>query len=763
MIPGNSAQMAALTNETQKMLQRPIKVNQLVARDDFDKSESKDGRFQREHRDREIEKHWTLMILHSSGTTGLPKPIFLPHKRLMMKIPPPKGQTEFNTFPFFHGYGSWVVAHGIMDRKTIYMNNANLPVTADYCIRVLEHTRPDVLHVVPYTLELLSLSEKGVDAMTKCQTVIFSGSGCSDELGNELVAKGINIETLWGATEMGSLGNSCNRAPGDNSWDYIRIPPPVAKYIWMKPLGDETFECVYLKGLPALVVSNSDDPPKSFHSKDIFLKHPKLEAWKHIGRLDDRLTLTNGEKVLPVPIEGRIRLDPLVRECCVFGAGKSIPGSIVFRNETSRDMSDSDFIDAIWPTIQKANTNAESFSQISKDTIVPFPADVDYPKTDKESIKRAQIYRVFAKEIDAMYERVEYAGTGTLQLDIPDLEKWLMKTFKENLGVELASVNKDFFAAGVDSLKAIQMRGLILKEIDLGGNSRNLGQNVVFDKANVDRLAKHLYGLRTNEVNQENDDDEIEEMGAMIKKYSIFKAHIPGSAPSPQGHVVVLTGVTGSLGAFLLAQFLFNTEVRQVYCLVRGENPEERVSQALRQRGFSFPNSDHLTVLTSDLSRSDLGLSAETYQELRNRTTLIIHSAWAVNFNLGIRSFEEQHIKGVHNLTQLSLSVETPRPARLFFCSSIAAALGTPAPAVIPEAPILDLKDSLPQGYARSKLVSEHIVRNAAVDAGASARILRIGQIVGDANRGLWNDTEAVPLVIRSALTLRALPALDEV
>lgn len=763
VIPGRTAQMTSLVAETRKLLQKPIKEMKLIGREDFDKPASKGPRFQRQDIDRTIETNWVLMILHSSGTTGLPKPIFLPHKRLMMKLPPPKGQTEFSTFPFFHGYGSWVVVHGIMDRKKLYMYNANLPVTADYCIKVLEHTRPDVLHVVPYTMELLALSEKGVDAMVKCKQVVFSGSGCPDDLGNDLVAKGVNVETLWGATEMGSLGNSFDRAPGDNAWDYVRVPPPVAKFIWMKPLGDDTYECVYLHGLPALVVSNSDDPPKSFHSKDIFVKHPKLEAWKHIGRLDDRLTLTNGEKVLPVPIEGRIRLDALIRECCVFGAGKPIPGLLVFRNEASKDTPDDEFIDAIWPAVQKANANAESFSQISKETIVPLSADVDYPKTDKESIKRAQIYRVFSKYIDAMYEKIEYTGTGTLQLGIPELEKWLMKTSHEALDVQLSSVNDDFFAAGVSSLKAIQMRGLILKDIDLGGNSRRLGQNVIFDMANVARLAKHLYGLQLNEVTLVDDENEIEEMDAMIKKYSTFKTHVHGSAPAPNGHVVVLTGVTGSLGAYLLAQALAHPGVRRVYCLVRGENPQERVRQAIQQRSLSFPDPARLTVLKSDLSKPDLGLSPEMYQELQNQTTCIIHSAWAVNFNLGIRSFEEQHIKGVHNLTQLSLSVHTPQPARLFFCSSIAAALGTPAPATIPEAPIQDLNHALPQGYARSKLVSEHIVQNAATDVGALTCTLRIGQIVGDSELGLWNDTEAIPLIIRSALTLKALPALDEV
>jgi len=92
----------------------------------------------------------------------------------------------------------------------------------------------------------------------------------------------------------------------------------------MKPLEDGTYEAIYLKGLPTLVASNSDDPPLSFHSKDLFIPHAIIPyAWKHVGRLDDRLTLTNGEKVLPLPIEGRVNEDPLIKEAVVFGAGKS--------------------------------------------------------------------------------------------------------------------------------------------------------------------------------------------------------------------------------------------------------------------------------------------------------------------------------------------------------------------------------------------------------------------------------------------------------
>lgn len=59
--------------------------------------------------------------------------------------------------------------------------------------------------------------------------------------------------------------------------------------------------------------------------------------------------------------------------------------------------------------------------------------------------------------------------------------------------------------------------------------------------------------------------------------------------------------------------------------------------------------------------------------------------------------------------------------------------------------------------------MTERIVGAAASGAGVHARVLRIGQIVGDSRVGVWSGTEAIPLMIRSAVTLGVLPDLDEV
>lgn len=248
----------------------------------------------------------------------------------------------------------------------------------------------------------------------------------------------------------------------------------------------------------------------------------------------------------------------------------------------------------------------------------------------------------------------------------------------------------------------------------------------------------------------------------------------------------LLTGATGSLGAHILSQLLALPHVRHVYCLVRASSPtaaQERVLDSLATRGLtphhssaheriiasltsqglsSRHHSARFTALPADLSLPDLGLGQDAYDALKSSLTSVIHSAWAVNFTLNVGSFEAQHIAGLRNLLDLCLSVPFSRPARLAFVSSISAAAGTPTPATVPETLVAVAEHAQNMGYARSKWVAEHIVNAAAKATGIEARVLRSGQIIGDSVSGIWNGTEAIPLMFRAAVTLGALPALDE-
>lgn len=217
-----------------------------------------------------------------------------------------------------------------------------------------------------------------------------------------------------------------------------------------------------------------------------------------------------------------------------------------------------------------------------------------------------------------------------------------------------------------------------------------------------------------------------------------------------------------------MSELVKKNNVSKIFAPVRAADKPDaynRILNSLSSCGTDLTDTERAKIVAfpSDFSHPDLGLSEDDMQDLLSRLTYVIHSAWAVNFNLGVQSFEKQHIRGVYNLLNVCLRVRLSFPAKFFFCSSVSVAGGTPKPASISETAIENLHHAQNMGYGRSKLVSEHIVRNAMRSTGMIARVLRIGQLAGDGEMGNWNDTEAVPLMIRSAVTIGALPDLDEV
>lgn len=747
----------------------------ILQRRDWFNRQASSLRFERSNVDPAREGKKIAWILHSSGSTGHPKPIFLTNLQTLANWRKSFGFRFFTTSPLFHSFALMEMGRAFYTRAATYLGNHSLPTTYQNLYDALRVAQPEQFSAVPYVIKLLAEKPEGVKMLAKPKIVLFGGSSCPDDLGDRLVAQGVNLVANYGATETGQIMTSF-RPPGDTEWQYLRLHRPVADFTLMDEISPGVFECVALDGLPSKGPSNSKppfsktNPENSFRTADLFTRHPdpkKSNFYKYLSRLDDRITLVNGEKVLPIPIEGRIREEPLVRECVVFGFQRTVPGALIFRAaDKATNMSDEEFLEAIWPAVEAANSRAETFSRIPKELVVVKGADVSYAGTDKGTFIRAQVYQQFAQDIETAYAKFGGNGkNGELALSVPELEDWLLARFRDDLDVPLSGADSDIFSAGVDSLQTTQIWRFIVRDLDLGEGADQLSQNIVFEKGTVSALAKHLYQMRTGQ--EFEPEDELPIMKEMIEKYSRFTQHHPTISQQPDKEVVIVTGTTGNLGAFIIAEILKRPSVSEVWALVRAPGQAAagaRVWKALADRNITLTDDEavKLRAVPSDLSQSNLGLDSYVLEHLLSSSTCVIHSAWAVNFNLGVRSFEQQHIRGTNNLINFCLRSKLPSPAQFFFCSSVSAASNTPKPASIPETVIENLDHAQKMGYGRSKLVTEHITRNAMRQTGMQARVLRIGQLGGDTVSAQWNDTEAVALMFRSALTTGALPELSE-
>lgn len=733
--------------------------------------------FQRAGVDPVKESNKLAWILHSSGSTGFPKPIFITNSQCLANFRKSFGLRGFCTSPLFHSHGLMETFRAFYTRSTFYLGNYAFPITYENLMQALEVAKPELVAAVPYVLKLLAEKPEGIEMLSRCRIVLFGGSSCPEELGNRLVAGGVNLVGNYGATETGRIMTSY-RLPGDNEWQYMRLHEPEARDTLMDEIAPGVFECVALEPMPSRGTINSKppysetNPQGSFRTSDLFTRHPdpeKSNCYKYLSRLDDRITLVNGEKVLPIPMENRIRHEDVVREAAVFGFERSVPGVIIFRStEHGTDLTAEKYMEMVWPAVEAANAQAETFSRIPKELVIIKGADVMYPRTDKGTFIRAQLYQQFAADISQAYEQfnADASSSGGLSLNIEQLEEWLLCKFRNNLAIPLPSVDTDIFSAGVDSLQTMRIWRSIKKDLDLGPGSSDLSQNIVFEKGTVKALANYLYSLRTGDQ-VEDEEDEIGVMQNLIEKYSTFTHHFPVVDQQPKGEVVIVTGGTGNLGAFIISELLQRPSVTEVWALVRAPGQASagaRVMQALASRKIKLSEDQlfKLKAIPSDFSKANLGLETQEIEHLLANLTTVIHSAWAVNFNLGVHSFEYQHIRGTYNLLNFCLRSKLPTPARLFFCSSISTAAGTPKPATIRESMIEDLNNAQSMGYGRSKLVTEHIVRNAMRSTAMHARVLRIGQLSGDTCNAIWNDTEAIALMMRSALTTGCLPALSE-
>ncbi|KAI0596609.1 hypothetical protein F4775DRAFT_594114 [Biscogniauxia sp. FL1348] len=703
--------------------------------------------------DHEIEAHNHIYIIHSSGSTGLPKPIYQSQKSVLANYAFSMRMKAFITLPLYHNHGICNLYRAIYGMKSIHLYNADLPLTQDYLIKILEQHHFEIFYGVPFALKLLAETDKGTDLLRQLKIVMYGGSACPDELGDFLVSKRVNLVGHYGATEVGQLMTSF-RPKGDTAWNYVRVHDKLEPFLRMIPRGPNLFECCVADGWPSKVASNQ--PDESYATKDLFEPHHTIpKAWKYIARLDDTIVLVNGEKFNPVQMEGRVRSNKFVTEAVVFGSGRPYLGVLVVPSPATQGKSSDEIVDLIWPTLETSRP-AEAYAHISKDMVKILPHDCQYPRTDKGSVIRQAFYKQFAKEIEDSYDAADMntQGRSLKALSVEEIRSFL----RENLlrltpKVSGISDDVDFFSLGLDSLQAIQMRSEIVKSIDTRG--QKLGQNVVFDYPSIQKLASVLFKLATGgeDMKAKSVEDEMQDL---ISKYGDFSPHT----------VHARSYVVSSLGAHVVASLAASPEVSRIYCLVRAKDQNDalkRVYESLQSRrvydNLSFGHQHKILPLVSDLSKGQLGLSRETYREVTSGLRSVIHCAWAVNFNMKISSFEKDCIASVKHLIDLCLAANGPEPASFDYCSSVSCVARGPVP--VPEQlPELEWAQGI--GYAQSKSVSEHLCHRAAEQTGMRVRVLRIGQVMADTKHGIWNATEGITMMLQSALTIGALPRLPE-
>jgi acyl-coenzyme A synthetase/AMP-(fatty) acid ligase len=138
-------------------------------------------------------------IIHSSGSTGFPKPIFLTNYACLANFCKTLARRAFCTSPLFHSHGLMELFRCIYSKNTFFIGNFAFPVTRQNLIEAMNAAKPKMLCAVPYVIKLLAESEDGVKALLQTELVLYAGSSCPDDLGDKLVERGVNVVANYGA------------------------------------------------------------------------------------------------------------------------------------------------------------------------------------------------------------------------------------------------------------------------------------------------------------------------------------------------------------------------------------------------------------------------------------------------------------------------------------------------------------------------------------------------------------------------------------
>jgi fatty acid CoA ligase FadD9 len=223
---------------------------------------------------------------------------------------------------------------------------------------------------------------------------------------------------------------------------------------------------------------------------------------------------------------------------------------------------------------------------------------------------------------------------------------------------------------------------------------------------------------------------------------------------------IFITGTTGFVGAFLLAELLtiYPSNCKFI-CLVRCEslgNPLERIrDNMLFYRIWKEDYHERIIPLRGDLAKPYFGLDNETFESLANQTDIIFHCGATVNFVLPYSKLYGPNVCGTREIIRLATYNSICIPVQYISTISVLSS------AMHKEISIDEISpDGLISGYAQSKWVAEKLITKAS-QLGLPVVIYRLGSICASTETGACNKNDIHTLLLAAIIKIGCYPKTE--
>ncbi|KAF4339189.1 Linear gramicidin synthase subunit D [Fusarium beomiforme] len=704
-----------------------------------------------------------LVLLHTSGSTGLPKlvPVYLesaatvdgfhlmePTNGKRPTLVEWTGTRQLCAMPLFHVAGICLGLYtAVFFNWTVVLPSVG-PIMQHVIEDALDHITLDSAFISPSVLQDISKSPRVLEKLSKLKFITSAGGPVPQPVG-ELIHPRVPIMQTMGMTEAQLLGSVVTHP---DEWAYYYFHP--RNGVEMRPYSEDLSEMVFVQN-PKLYatqgVFKTFPELEIWETKDLYSRHPKYpDLWKYEMRRDDLIILSNGEKFNPLVAEGKLVTHPWIAAAFLTGRGRFQAAALLYPNEDILDKSDDAIIENVWPTVEEVNKSLPAFAQIHRDFIKV--VRTPFRRTPKGTLARNETEKSFATDIEAIYSRSHHDKpsvhiNGTTE-DV--VRSGIREAIHTVSGIHDLKDDDNIFARGFDSLHVIRLAGLLSSAFD---QPIDVEAGSIYANPTISQLA-HLIWSQLEHGPQ----DKVHH--SQITRQMLAKYSQDVELPRESKENIVLTGTTGEIGAYLLDVLCNNDKVGKVWCLNRSADVFQRQGDSAKAKGLGSNWQYKAKFIRYDLASENLGLDQSQLEEIKNEVTAIIHNAWEVNFNIPLSSFESQFI-GIKNL--VNICRESRHKIRFFFMSSISAAMNWPSDLLgpVPEASIPRF-DAPINGYGSSKLVAEHLLSKAARSGVLSLSVLRVGQVAGPVRikgeGAMWTRRDWLPAIIDASVYLRALP-----
>lgn len=480
-------------------------------------------------------------ILHTSGSTGLPKPMKWSHALLgtmdaVRLLPPTEGDLGmapwtslfeekdkiYSSFPMSHGAGvimnmvvpSFFAMHCVMGPAGVIPNMGLIESLAD-------HASLDVWSMVPTVVDELGETPDVLAKFHSSKFICASG-GPTSPISAGKVNEVVRVLNLTGTTEGLFIGNL---VVDRDDWRYFAFHPYSGFEFRELESGGYEHWCRRNKHGPLFQGIFHTFPDKDeVNLKDLYVKHPtKPGHWAFKGRSDDIVVLSNGYKISPLDTEALITNHPAVNGCLLVGMAKPQAALLELKDPAAATPVDKELFESIWQVIQRANGLSTHKDQLSKDCVMFAEADKPFVRTDKDTIKRHDTLALYADYIERFYSSIDPETTLSVTVDTSSVES-IVAAVREIIafvlpGLQHVAVDADLFNLGLDSLRVVHVIRALQGATGLQDilAPRHLYANPTVAKFSA-ALAKLGQGAKTG-----NGDAELEEkltkMKGLLEKY----------------------------------------------------------------------------------------------------------------------------------------------------------------------------------------------------------------------------------------------------